>query len=98
MNHDINADLLDVVQDGNIQEVEHLLNAGANINATNKFLLTPLMLAARDGFSTIVDLLLARGADVTAREELGYTAADIAEMNHHPEIAEKLKSVGAIRN
>jgi ankyrin repeat protein len=56
---------------------------------------TPLHYAAGLGFSTLVDPLLARGADPLRQDEEGKTPLEIAiDANHH-DIADVLRSRGA---
>ena len=62
-------------ENGSASISEALLNAGANPNAAVGAGQTPLMAAARTGSLETVRLLLAKGADVKARETgLGHTA------------------------
>ncbi|MGL9702473.1 ankyrin repeat domain-containing protein [Wolbachia endosymbiont of Cimex lectularius] len=42
-----NDKLLSAAKDGNIEDVEHLINEGADVNAANKEGDTPLILAIR---------------------------------------------------
>ncbi len=51
-----------------------LLNANANVNATDNFKLTPLHYAARNGEIHILQLLIQKGADVNAGDEMNETA------------------------
>ncbi len=51
----------------NVQLAEAILDAGAEVNAHNRGGVTPLMLAAGSGAAKLVELLLARGADVKAK-------------------------------
>lgn len=54
---------------------------------------TPLMMAARNGDERTVDLLLARGVDVKAKNQAGYTAADMARSQDRDNLADRLKSL-----
>ncbi len=56
---------------------------------------TPLHLAVRAGYRDIVELLIAKGADVNAKNKAGRTALRIAINQSHPEIAELLRKHGA---
>lgn len=54
---------------GNTQAVEHLLDAGADVNARSHSGMTPLHFAAVMGHANSALLLLENGADVHARDE-----------------------------
>ncbi|OXU26811.1 hypothetical protein TSAR_005042 [Trichomalopsis sarcophagae] len=60
------------------QVTELLLNNGANVNAITRENWTPLMFAVTFGFTDTVELLLARGADVSIRSSQGLTAIHYA--------------------
>jgi ankyrin repeat protein len=57
---------------------------------------TVLHVAAAGGEPDVVELLLAKGADVAARDGRGSTAADTAMANGHVEIAERLRALERI--
>lgn len=65
--------------------VVHMLAAGADVNAVNDELQTPLMNAVARGYSRnlvgVVPLLLAAGTDPTIRSDDGTTALDVAVEN-----------------
>jgi ankyrin repeat protein len=63
-----------------------------DVNATYNHKLTALMWAAGYGSRETVELLLARGADVSLTDERGKTAGVIAEETGHRDIAELLKN------
>ena len=54
-----------------------------------------MILAAYNGHTEIVEVLLAKGADVHAKRDDGWTALLMASQNGHPEIAEALLAKGA---
>lgn len=56
-----------------------LLATGADANALNPYGQSPLHLAAKYGYTTIAQMLLAAGAKVTLRNREGKFAADLAE-------------------
>ena len=57
-----------------------MLEAGADLNAPTAQGNTPLHIAAYKGYTGVVGLLLARGADRRARNRLGQTAEDLARV------------------
>jgi ankyrin repeat protein len=70
-----------------------LLERGAPVNArqgTSGLGFTPLMEAALNGQTEMVDLLLEYGADRTMRDEKGQTAGDYARQNGHAALADHL--------
>ncbi len=62
---------------GRLDNVEVLLNNGADVNATNDDGETPMHYAASEGRTDIVQALIAAGADKEAKNEDGKTAADL---------------------
>ena len=56
---------------------------------------TPLHLAAVIGHKEIIEILIAKGADVNARKMNGWTPLDNAIKRKHPEIADLLRKHGA---
>jgi ankyrin repeat protein len=58
--------LLVARETGNLEMARRLLDAGADVNARDRFGSTPLELSAWRGFRDVVDLLLDRGATVPA--------------------------------
>lgn len=76
--------------------VQRLLNAGANPNVVQATGETTLMTCARGGVVDAVDLLLARGVDVNAREAThGQTALMWAAWEGHTDIVGALIDQGA---
>jgi len=63
--------LIQAVRDGNIEAVKQHLDAGADVNAKGKYGRTPLHYAATRGLKKIIELLIARGADVNTKIEVG---------------------------
>jgi ankyrin repeat protein len=60
------------------------------MEARDERALTPLMLAALGGYSEVVELLLARGANAAATGRGGATARSLAEANGHAPIVRML--------
>jgi ankyrin repeat protein len=71
-----------------------LLDRGARIDAPSPNRTTPLMMAARYGTEDAVNLLLARGADPTVRNDLALNAADFARQVGRESLAARLAAAG----
>ncbi len=85
---DINSELKAAAQNGQSEEVQALLDSGADVDAKDENEMTALMWAAFGGDIDTVKVLLERGADVTAKDKDGGTARLWATT----EIASLLKS------
>jgi ankyrin repeat protein len=66
-----------------------LLEESAYIDADSPNGTTPLMMAARQGRHTVVELLISEGADPTARKEAGFTVTDYLDRNGLLELARR---------
>ena len=64
-----------------------LLDRGADVNAKNNELYTPLHRAAQCGHRMVVQMLLDRGADVRAKSRSGETAEDLASARGQAHVA-----------
>lgn len=82
-------------QAGSLSVVEELLQAGAEINATDKHRDTALVYALLNDYPKIASRLIQAGADVNIRSNSGDTALNIAREKGYSEIVELLKSAGA---
>jgi cytohesin len=83
-------------EQGNIEAVTQHLAAGANVNAKDEDSKTPLLHAAVDGHKDVVELLIAKGADIELRcTTCGGTALGHAASGGHKEIIELLIEKGA---
>jgi hypothetical protein len=78
--------------------IDGLLEAGADVNATNDAMMTPLMFAAGNRNGEVVDRLLAAGADVNRQDNEGQTALMLAAGVGEREIVKRLLAAGADRN
>jgi len=73
----------------------HLIEAGANVNATTDLGVTPLWLAAQNGSESVVQTLLTAGADPDVTLLLGESALMIAAMSGDATVVELLLKAGA---
>ncbi len=74
--------------DAGIAEI--LLASGADPNAADHKGLTPLIMAARGGYTALAELLLRSGADANFKTPDGVSALHYAAGRNHPEIARLL--------
>ena len=93
---DVNAELLKEAELGSVEKVKELLEKGADLNSTDEFERTPLMMAAFNGHPEVVDLLIKAGADIYAKAKYGQTALTFASEQGHPKIVEIIRSAQAI--
>lgn len=77
---------------GQTDTVSALAGFLPNVNHQDHQGNTALMVACQLGDATMVDSLLRMGADITLRNQMNQSAADIARANHHPAILFKLRS------
>jgi ankyrin repeat protein len=75
--------------------VLHLINNGADVNASNNFGSTALILASSRGHTDIVRLLIDHGADVNASNKYGDTALMWASSSRLFDIVRLLLDAGA---
>ena len=96
--------LLEAAMSGNIEAVTQHLAAGTDVDAKS-FGLTPLHQAAQFGRKKIIELLIAQGADVNAKDNFGRTPLDCALggtadllRKHGGKTGEELKAEGKSPN
>ena len=87
--------LQEAVQAGDINRVERLLAAGADVNGRDGTSWTGLMHAATRGYTLVVELLLRAGADSGIRAVDGATALFMASARGHLEIVTMLLKADA---
>jgi len=69
-----------LITKGDLEAVKSMIAAGTNINKKSVGM-TPIMYAARYNRVEIVNLLIARGADLKIKSSKGYTALEYAKMS-----------------
>ncbi|MGB2866682.1 MAG: ankyrin repeat domain-containing protein [Sedimentisphaerales bacterium] len=94
--HGATETLHGAVTSGNIGEVKRLLSEGKDVNSRDSEGQTPLHLAANRGHKEMVEVLIANGADIEARENR-YSSTPLlnAAVRGRKEVVELLLSKGA---
>jgi len=87
--------LIDVASQGNQQETQRLLDAGAKPNVADERGWTALMMATLHGHTSVVRLLLKKGADVNLSNSTGGTALMMAALQGQDNILQLLLENGA---
>lgn len=80
---------------GRAEELEYILDAGAEVNDEDIHGATALSSAAEGGHAEICAILLARGAEVGTKTSTGSTALHSAAEGGHPEVCELFLNHGA---
>ena len=79
----------------NIDEINELIDMGADVHQKDEEGWTDLMNASYRGHKEIVELLIEKGADVNAEDDYGCTALMVASRSGHKEVVEFLIEKGA---
>jgi hypothetical protein len=87
--------LIDVASEGNQQETQRLLDAGAKPNGVDESGWTALMMATLHGHTSVVQLLLKKGADANVSNSTGGTALMMAALQGQNDILQLLLNNGA---
>jgi ankyrin repeat protein len=93
-----NEKLLEASKKGDVEKVKKLLKEGADVNAKDKYDMTPLHSAARNGHIEVVKLLIEKGAYVNANDKNGWTPLHFAAFSGHIEVVMLLLEHGADPN
>jgi ankyrin repeat protein len=87
--------LLTAIYHGDVQAVDRLIAAGANVRAANREGVTPLAMACLDGDLPIIDRLLKAGADPKERGPNDETLLMFAARNGRVDVITRLLAAGA---
>ena len=87
--------IFSAIEKNNLKQVESMLSAGTDPSEGDMLRNTPLHMAAFYGYEKIIDLLVAKGADVNAINEAGQTPLYNAIHADHVQAVEALLSHGA---
>ncbi len=91
--------LLEAVRNGSSAEVEAILKQNTeDLNQKGPQGLTPLHIAAKEGYTRIVNLLITAGADINAQDQNGETPLHKAVIYDHPVVVKQLLNAGADAN
>ena len=86
---------LAALKDKNGTVIRRMINAGADVNAKDKYGWTPLSCASRNGHLDVVIALMGAGADLNAKTNDGSTLLHFASYNGHTDIVTALINIGA---
>jgi hypothetical protein len=89
------------VHNGRVTAVKELLSQNTinfDVNAKGEYPMAPLTFAAREGFTSIVEILLCRGANPNAQDNRCRTALSYAAQEGHYDVLEHLLSHSADPN
>ena len=78
------------ISKGDIQVVKKFIEYGVDVNEKSNGM-TPLMVAARYNKVEIIKILLSNGANLTVKDEKGFTALKHAELSNANEAVQFLK-------
>lgn len=80
---------------GDVAAIEAEIEAGADVDARDKYGQTALMLAAPRGHEAVIRRLIDAGADLNVTAKFGLSAVMLAVVNLKPAVAEALAEAGA---
>ena len=78
-----------------LDEIDDLLDQGADVDAQDYYGLTPLFIASSYGHAPIVKKLLERGADFRIKTPAGRTPLSVAILRDYPLVVQALTDAGA---
>ena len=83
-----------LIKGGDIVALRRELDSGLDPNLKNRFGWSLLMLAALHGRTDLVDLLKQKGADTSAHNDFGDTAATLAAIKGHKKTTRHVEPTG----
>jgi uncharacterized protein len=84
-----------LIKHGDILRIKTLVASGVRPDTRNRFGWTPLMLAASDGHTPIINYLISAGADVNAVNDFGVSPLAYAALEGHCKALDMLLAAGA---
>ncbi len=94
----LNRQLTNAIANSDDNKINALLTAGADVNATDRYGYTILMLAARSCSVDIINLLLEMGANINARDQHSNTVLMFCAFNGKSDIVNALLKKNADTN
>ncbi len=88
-----NTALMVAAAHGDVQQVQNLIDQGAEIDARGRIGNTALIYAAQEGHTEIVETLIEAGADINVYNDYRATADNLAKGHGHRDIAKTLEAV-----
>ncbi|MBR0150684.1 MAG: ankyrin repeat domain-containing protein [Synergistaceae bacterium] len=88
-------DFLKICRSGAEDDITQAVNAGVNVNVTNRTASTALMFAAQSNTAGAIDILIQAGADVNAQDDNGNTALIYAASYNTDDVVDVLINAGA---
>lgn len=92
------SELHDAARSGDLAQVRHFLDSGANLEDRDQAQQTPLLAAALTGQTAVVEELIERGANVMARNDRGLTPLHAAAYGGDLNAVRLLVEAGAAVN
>jgi ankyrin repeat protein len=86
---------VDAIHRGSIEDLETLIDGGADIDARDGHGQTALMLAAAEGRGDVVRWLIERGAALNHTAKFGLSALMLAVIRGHTDVVRRLADAGA---
>jgi ankyrin repeat protein len=85
-------DIFEAMKLNDIRTVKKLIRRGCPVNVADDDGYTPLHWAAEYGNLALVQVILKKGADLSARTRSGWNAVDLSKAEGHREVEEFLQS------